>query len=78
MTAADFFVKSMTAVWNEVLRRVVVVQSQPVLQSVRPKLDDGPFVKLGDRAAAGDGRELCAHCSPSPMSGAAVHQRQEN
>jgi hypothetical protein len=45
---------------NEKLRPELVVKSQPVPQSVRPKLDVGPFVKLGDRTAAGRGRELCA------------------
>lgn len=40
--------------------RLLVVKSQPVPQSARPKLDVGPFVKLGCRTAAGHGRELCA------------------
>ena len=40
--------------------RHLAIKSQPVPQFVRPKLDVGPFVKLGDRIAAGHGRELCA------------------
>ena len=39
----------------------MAIKSQPVPQFVRPKLDVEPFVKLGDRIAAGHGRELCAH-----------------
>jgi hypothetical protein len=43
MTAADFFVKSMTAVWTEFLRQVVAIKGQPVPQSIRPKLDVAPL-----------------------------------
>jgi hypothetical protein len=41
----------------------LAIKSQPVPQFVRPKLDVEHFVKLGDRIAAGHGRELCAHWS---------------
>ena len=50
----------MTAIEKEKLLPLLVVKSQPLPQSPRPKIDVGPFVKLGDRAAVGRGRELCA------------------
>lgn len=63
MTAADFFIKSMTAMESTVLRPDLVDKSQQDPQSVRPKLDIEPFGKSGSRTAAVHGRELRAHRS---------------
>jgi len=48
--------------------RLVVVTCQPSVQNDRPKLDVGPFVKLGDPTAAGRDRELRAQTGCSRPS----------
>lgn len=79
MTVSKILAAAGTLLSDRPQYRLLVVKSQPVPQSARPKLDVGPFVKLGCRTAAGHGRELCAQsgCSRQSRADIQFHTKQK-